>query len=751
MALENIFDCLDPPAAYLAYDEGDGVGAAWTNATGTSANQAREMQRTFNFLSRSAASGGHSIPYTLVIPPGNYLYANAVTFGPLVGVRVLGLGGMSVTLSSGYVNFRHNARLTWSQTFSGSPAGGTTKPQPFPWVTGRYYHYGNYVKHNSVLYRCSTSHTSQTGVKEPGVAGTDWTIEPKAWIGTTQYYPLNHWVNVSGTYYRCIVPHLPTDDNEPGVGDDWEDVWVQDDEVYLPCFTILGCDGPIFDGITWSGASNGGASGWVIGDCSEQILAIRRHGPNTVSAGTNTGAVGNGTIFEHCAMSFGRSILRVSHPDTAETNADLVQMRNVSISHWDVDAFAVCNQQSMDHKLDKVHFSIGDGWCVSCYNGGQVSLDNPFTNRIHGLARVYDGSQNCSGIVVRDWKQDDSDDRRRARWYHEADSGDLNDVTGRTRGQVIFENVRQSQGQGDVGGSLTSIADNGSGKCRLTWVCTGTDTTRTQNVANWETVRVYGSSVSAYNVLHTITAVIADGPTTPWTVTVDTDITYTSVPSPVGSWKDGDALIKLRGGGRFIIEKSLLDYDAIDYQRLCDAKPGNWLVNGNDEALACHLDVEKCQIHYAASMAAVPDVETEFLRTAEAATSPATGIEPLWFNFEGCYNDREPSGTPDDTSAPWSQSNWKVHMTLADLQQLRHRLGLDGTAVAPSGTAGAKLVDVDGVTFQNAMRVIAAMCAGRVSGAGTGSEVFKGLDESTTRVTVTADSNGNRSDIVLNL
>lgn len=55
---------------------------------------------------------------------------------------------------------------------------------------------------------------------------------------------------------------------------------------------------------------------------------------------------------------------------------------------------------------------------------------------------------------------------------------------------------------------------------------------------------------------------------------------------------------------------------------------------------------------------------------------------------------------------------------------------------------------IDGKTFKEAMLYVAAICAGRVSGAGTGTEVFKGLDEATTRVTVTVDSSGNRTDIV---
>lgn len=56
-----------------------------------------------------------------------------------------------------------------------------------------------------------------------------------------------------------------------------------------------------------------------------------------------------------------------------------------------------------------------------------------------------------------------------------------------------------------------------------------------------------------------------------------------------------------------------------------------------------------------------------------------------------------------------------------------------------------------GITERQAMRAILAMLAGVVTGAGSGTEVFKNPGGGTTRVTVTVDSSGNRSLIVTNL
>lgn len=59
-------------------------------------------------------------------------------------------------------------------------------------------------------------------------------------------------------------------------------------------------------------------------------------------------------------------------------------------------------------------------------------------------------------------------------------------------------------------------------------------------------------------------------------------------------------------------------------------------------------------------------------------------------------------------------------------------------------------LSIDGKTLVQALQIIAAMVAGKASGAGTNTEVFKGLDGSTTRVTVTADTSGNRSAVAYN-
>jgi hypothetical protein len=55
-----------------------------------------------------------------------------------------------------------------------------------------------------------------------------------------------------------------------------------------------------------------------------------------------------------------------------------------------------------------------------------------------------------------------------------------------------------------------------------------------------------------------------------------------------------------------------------------------------------------------------------------------------------------------------------------------------------------------GVTAEQFMRIMGSAMAGKVSGAGTGTETFKGLDGTTDRIVSTVDSSGNRTSVAVN-
>ena len=71
-------------------------------------------------------------------------------------------------------------------------------------------------------------------------------------------------------------------------------------------------------------------------------------------------------------------------------------------------------------------------------------------------------------------------------------------------------------------------------------------------------------------------------------------------------------------------------------------------------------------------------------------------------------------------------------------------------ALIASEISDALTVDtlIDGKTIQQTFRYIAAITAGQISGAGTGTETILGIDGATTRVVATVDASGNRTAMV---
>lgn len=78
--------------------------------------------------------------------------------------------------------------------------------------------------------------------------------------------------------------------------------------------------------------------------------------------------------------------------------------------------------------------------------------------------------------------------------------------------------------------------------------------------------------------------------------------------------------------------------------------------------------------------------------------------------------------------------------------------GTSGVVVADKtgyslASTGLNSVLIDGKTLPAAVQIVSAIVAGKITGAGTGTETFKGLDGATTRAVVTVDSSGNRSGV----
>lgn len=129
----------------------------------------------------------------------------------------------------------------------------------------------------------------------------------------------------------------------------------------------------------------------------------------------------------------------------------------------------------------------------------------------------------------------------------------------------------------------------------------------------------------------------------------------------------------------------------------------------------------------------------------DVTNSTATGIGNMSATLRG-YGDLTPEGIRDSV---WG----------ALLSQYQ-TAGSAGKALSTAGSGGVDLNALaaavweyameSGLTAEQFMRVMGAAMAGKVSGAGTGTETFKGLDGTTDRIVSTVDSNGNRTNVVVN-
>jgi len=127
-------------------------------------------------------------------------------------------------------------------------------------------------------------------------------------------------------------------------------------------------------------------------------------------------------------------------------------------------------------------------------------------------------------------------------------------------------------------------------------------------------------------------------------------------------------------------------------------------------------------------------------KDAAADTGIRFTLPPFLTTANKTYGIQVLSSNASDTNVSW-QIDWlDANLSAATL-----------TADERSAAADALLDRADAVetgkTLRQAMRIMAAVLAGKVSGAGSGTETFKGLDGATTRAVVTTDADANRTNV----
>ena len=138
-----------------------------------------------------------------------------------------------------------------------------------------------------------------------------------------------------------------------------------------------------------------------------------------------------------------------------------------------------------------------------------------------------------------------------------------------------------------------------------------------------------------------------------------------------------------------------------------------------------------------------------------AMTVTITELENGWYSLpvSTAHSDTLGALTVSLAAAACKRVNlqWRVDARVPDDHSFPLTSG-QGTSVDGSGRmvlqpTGLDAITSDGKTIFQHVIYAAASAAGKVSGAGSGTETFKGLDGTTTRLTVTVDASGNRTGV----
>lgn len=127
------------------------------------------------------------------------------------------------------------------------------------------------------------------------------------------------------------------------------------------------------------------------------------------------------------------------------------------------------------------------------------------------------------------------------------------------------------------------------------------------------------------------------------------------------------------------------------------------------------------------------------------ALTPEGIRDTVWQAVLANYPD---TGTAGNTLA-LAGSGGVDYTTLATAVWTRAERTLSANGEADIATAVATYAIESGWTIETLLRVFAAVLAGKVSGAGTGTETFRGINDDVDRVVATVDVDGNRTAITL--
>lgn len=130
---------------------------------------------------------------------------------------------------------------------------------------------------------------------------------------------------------------------------------------------------------------------------------------------------------------------------------------------------------------------------------------------------------------------------------------------------------------------------------------------------------------------------------------------------------------------------------------------------------------------------------------AKAATALSTAV---WTNAKAAFVNASIAAIPLTAMRGTDGVSLVVPPSVAQMTGEHAVLSGEHAGLPTAAEIWALAATIDGVTPAEALQIIAAAVAGELSGAGTGTEVFLGLDGVTTRITASIDGTFNRTGVV---
>jgi hypothetical protein len=203
-------------------------------------------------------------------------------------------------------------------------------------------------------------------------------------------------------------------------------------------------------------------------------------------------------------------------------------------------------------------------------------------------------------------------------------------------------------------------------------------------------------------------------------------------------YNTGLMLLPLKAGGMSSFNPSILNLVNLD----ADAKMGKAL-EGSATLTITNIDAQADQI--------IPLIASDTLAAASSNAAMSAGVQAVASSTMSISDDAGLGGIIPTVAAASCSISPDVDMTA---KAFIEATAGGPTPLSPGGLSQTLLDESDietGYSMREALRLILASTAGKLSGAGTATITIRSVTDGTNRIVATVDSNGNRTDVTYNV